>query len=46
MGQGEIGSLQDLREVMRRSVALEEYEPRDAAAWEEAYGRFRELVVG
>ncbi|NOZ30069.1 MAG: rhamnulokinase [Chloroflexi bacterium] len=44
MGQGEIGSLQELREIVRRSVAPEEYEPQDTAAWEEAYGRFREYM--
>ncbi|MCS7220802.1 MAG: rhamnulokinase family protein [Anaerolineae bacterium] len=45
MGQGYIGSLQELREVVRRSVAPEEYTPQDTAAWEEAYGRFQRLLT-
>lgn len=41
MGQGDIGSLQELRDVVRRSVAPERYEPQDVAAWDEVYGRFK-----
>jgi rhamnulokinase len=46
MGQGDIGSLQELRDVVRRSVAPEEYTPQDTAAWEGAYGLFRAMVAG
>jgi rhamnulokinase len=34
----------DVRALVRRSTALEVYEPRDRARWEEAYGRFCRLL--
>lgn len=37
---GAVGSLGEAREVIRRSTAVETYEPRDTAAWDEAYERF------
>ena len=45
MAQGDIGSLQELREVVRRSVAPVEYTPQDTARWEDAYGKFRSLIL-
>jgi rhamnulokinase len=42
---GEIGSLEDLRAVVRRSMPPQVYEPRPARAeCESAYGRFLELL--
>jgi hypothetical protein len=41
---GLVRSLAEMREIVRRSVTLERYEPREHAAWDEAYGRFRELL--
>ena len=41
---GALGSLAEAREVVRASVAVERYEPRDGTAWDEAYGRFRQLA--
>ena len=38
---GELGGLEDVREVVRNSVETETYEPKDTAAWDEAYGRVR-----
>jgi rhamnulokinase len=46
LGLGLLGSLADGREVVRRSVAVTTYEPRDAARWGEQYGRFANLVRG
>ncbi len=40
---GIVRSLEEMREVVRRSVTLERYEPRDTALWDDAYGRFRAL---
>ena len=40
-GCGEIGSLEDLRECVRRSNEFEEYEPEDTDAWEKAYIAFK-----
>jgi len=34
----------EARAIVRRSVALREYAPRDAGAWDDAYGRFAALV--
>ncbi|MFO0916791.1 MAG: rhamnulokinase family protein [Planctomycetaceae bacterium] len=41
---GEIGSLKEIRDVVRASSTLKRYEPQRQAAWEEAYGRFVELM--
>jgi rhamnulokinase len=46
LGLGLLGSLADGREVVRRSVAVTTYEPRDAGRWDEQYGRFASLVRG
>jgi len=46
MALGELGSLEEAREVVRGSFAPEVYEPADRAAWGEAYGRFTELFAG
>jgi rhamnulokinase len=46
MALGELGSLAEAREVVCRSFAPEVYEPGERAAWDEAYGRFTEVVAG
>ncbi|MEJ5197400.1 MAG: FGGY-family carbohydrate kinase, partial [Anaerolineae bacterium] len=43
LATGAIGSLAEGRALVRRSFNTEVYEPRDTAAWEEAYARFREM---
>jgi rhamnulokinase len=40
---GELGSLADAREVVRRSFEPALYEPRPSAAWQEARERFAAL---
>jgi len=37
---GEVASIAEAREVIRRSFQVEEYEPQNTAAWDEAYERF------
>ena len=37
---GAVGSLDEIRAVVRRSVSLETYLPEDAGTWEEAYARY------
>ncbi|MBN2024379.1 MAG: rhamnulokinase [Pirellulales bacterium] len=37
---GDVGSIADAREVVRRSFNVETFEPRDTAAWDDAYGRY------
>lgn len=41
---GDVGSIAQAREVIRNSFAVEQYEPRDTAAWDEAYGKFVKIV--
>ncbi len=41
---GELGSIEDARAVIRASFPPDRYEPQDAPAWDEAYGRFLKLV--
>ena len=36
---GEVGSIAEAREVIRNSFPVEEYEPRNTAAWDEAFER-------
>ena len=45
MALGELGSLDEARDVVRRSFEPAPYEPRDRDAWDDAYGRF-ERVAG
>lgn len=42
---GEVGSLSDIRDIVRRSVELKHYEPTDTADWDEAYRRFKDLLA-
>jgi rhamnulokinase len=44
MGRGRISDLADLRAVVARSFPVTVYEPRDTAAWDDAAGRFMQLV--
>jgi rhamnulokinase len=44
LGRGRIGSLVDARGVVARSFPIVVYEPRDTAAWDEASGRFAQLL--
>lgn len=41
---GDVGSIAEARDVIRRSFAVEEYEPRNTVAWDEAYERFLRTV--
>ena len=41
---GQLASLTEARELIRRSFAVETYEPRNGAPWDEAYGRFLNLI--
>lgn len=44
MAHGELGSVGELREVVRASFPPVVYEPQDGARWEEAYWRFLHLA--
>jgi sugar (pentulose or hexulose) kinase len=41
---GAIGSLAQAREIIRASFEVQEYRPRQPAAWDDAYSRFEQLV--
>jgi rhamnulokinase len=41
---GEIGSIAEAREVVRRSFSVEEYQPTNRTAWDEAFGRFLKIA--
>jgi rhamnulokinase len=44
LAMGEIGSLSEGRELVRRSFPVETYQPADSAAWADAYARFVDIV--
>ena len=41
---GHITSLEQGHDLVRRSFEVRTYEPRDAAAWDEAYERYLSLI--
>jgi sugar (pentulose or hexulose) kinase len=41
---GNISSIQEGREVIRRSCEVSTYQPKDTSAWDEAYQRFLALL--
>jgi rhamnulokinase len=43
---GAIGSLAQAREIVRASFEVQEFRPKQTAAWDEAYSRFEQLVKG
>lgn len=42
---GELENLQQARQLVATMEALGRYEPQDRSAWDEAYGRYRELAT-
>lgn len=44
VASGEISSLDEGREIIRRSFELTTYLPEDGDEWEEAYGRFQRIL--
>ena len=45
MARGELGGIQEGQQAIAASVALERFEPRDRAVWDEASARFTELLT-
>lgn len=44
IADGSVGSIAEAREVIRRSFTVDEYEPRNTAAWDEAFPRFLKVL--
>lgn len=45
MASGDIKTLEEAREIIKRSQDIKAYEPRDTEAWNEAYERFKKILV-
>ena len=45
MALGEVRSTAEIRTVVRDSFAVALFEPHDSADWEDAYGRWREVIA-
>ena len=46
VANGDVGSIPEARDVIRRSFDVETYEPQDSAPWDESFERFQSLVEG
>ena len=44
-GSGDIKSIEEAREIIKRSQDIKIYEPQDKEAWDEAYERFKKILV-
>ena len=44
MGLGVVGSMEEMREIIRRSSELITYEPHPSAAWDDAYARLEQII--
>ena len=45
MASGDIKSIEEAREIIKRSQDIKIYEPQDKEAWDEAYERFKKILV-
>jgi rhamnulokinase len=45
MATGDVKSLEDVREIVRRSFDVKRYEPRETGPWDEAYLRYRKVLA-
>ena len=45
MATGHLGSLAQAREAVAASIPQEQFTPGPAAGWDEAFGRFQQLVA-
>jgi rhamnulokinase len=46
LGLGYLGSLAEIRDIVRRSFEVETYTPHDADEWSAAYDRYRRVLPG
>ncbi len=45
MALGHVGNLADMRQIVRQSAELQTYLPQDTAIWQDAYGRYAEVMA-
>jgi len=45
MALGQFSSIAEAREVLSKGSGMGYYEPKNTRAWEEAYGRFKKLII-
>ncbi|HSU67650.1 MAG TPA: FGGY-family carbohydrate kinase [Tepidisphaeraceae bacterium] len=45
MATGDINSLADARAIVRKSFEVKRYEPQEPKRWQEAYSKYREILV-
>ena len=41
---GSVGSLSQIRDIVRASSTMQRYEPQNTSQWNDAYGRFIDLI--
>ena len=46
VADGDVASIAEAREVIRRSFPVEEFTPQNTAAWDEGFERFQKVVSG
>lgn len=46
MALGDIKDIWEARQIVRESFPIQTYEPEDASQWQDAYGRFSEVIQG
>jgi rhamnulokinase len=44
VAHGDVGGVAEAREVIRNSFPVDEYEPQNTTAWDDAYDRFVTLL--
>ena len=44
MAKGQIGSLNELREVVKNSTDIKTYTPSDTSSWDGAYAQFEKML--
>jgi sugar (pentulose or hexulose) kinase len=45
IAMGDVKDLAEARAIVRNSFDVKRYEPKNAAAWDEAYGRYRQVLT-
>ena len=45
MAAGDVSSLSEIRDVVRRSESITEFHPRNNEAWQDAWARFERICV-